>query len=79
MRTTATPFARPVVARRGVRVPGVDEVKVIAALEDEVSRIKSILDAGPEAGADPQTFAFYSEGQLYGLEFALRKIREEPG
>jgi len=36
---------------RVVRVPGVDEKKVIAALEDEVSLIKSNLDAGPEVGA----------------------------
>jgi hypothetical protein len=55
----------------------VDEQQVIGALEDEVSRIKANLAAGPEPGADSQTFAFYSEGQLYGLEYALRKIRGE--
>ena len=56
-----------------------DEVKVIAALEDEISRLKANLDAGPGPGQDPQTFAFYSEGQVYGLEYALRKIRDESG
>jgi hypothetical protein len=56
----------------------VDEETVIAALEAEVSRIRANLDAGPATGADPQTFAFYSEGQLYGLEYAVRKIRGEP-
>lgn len=60
-----------------VRVLGVDEETVIAALEDEVSRIRANLDAGPTTGEDPQTFAFYSEGQLYGLEYALRAIRGE--
>jgi hypothetical protein len=59
-------------------VRGVDEEKVIAALEDEVSRIKSNLAAGHEGDEDPQTFTVYSEGQLHGLEYALRKIRSEP-
>ena len=51
---------------------------MIAALEDEVSRIKSNLAAGHEGDEDPQTFTVYSEGQLHGLEYALRKIRSEP-
>lgn len=51
---------------------------MIAALEDEVSRIRANLAVGPPTGKDPQTFAFYSEGQLYGLEYALRTIRGEP-
>jgi hypothetical protein len=76
-RPPAFPPHSPHHERHSCTLTRVDEERLIAALEDETSRIRAVIREGRPAG-DEDALKSFEGGYLAGLQFALHAIRDEP-